>query len=75
VILLEVDTKRIAGLEFECDAPWSVDVNGITLWFAAQWMEVEAGQAISAGKVATSSMSTRRRMRPCIFLSILPPQH
>jgi hypothetical protein len=39
VILLEVDTKRIAGLEFECDAPWSVDVNGITLWFAAQWME------------------------------------
>jgi hypothetical protein len=43
MILLEVDAAGFAILEFEGDAPGSVDVNRITLGIEPlQWMKVEA---------------------------------
>jgi hypothetical protein len=45
MILLEIDAIRIAVLELEGDAPWSVDMDGITgRGEAPQRVEVETRQ-------------------------------
>jgi hypothetical protein len=46
MILLEVDAAGFAILEFECDAPWPIDVNRIA--FRIKPMQ---GVKIKAGKV------------------------
>jgi hypothetical protein len=43
MILLQVDSQRIAFLELEGDAPRPIDMHGVTDRFASQDMEIEAG--------------------------------
>jgi hypothetical protein len=43
MVLLEIDTARFAIFEFESDAPWSINVDGIARRIEpAQGMKVEA---------------------------------
>jgi hypothetical protein len=43
VVLFEIDTARFIVLEFERDAPWSVDVDRIAFWIEPlQGVKVEA---------------------------------
>lgn len=42
MILFVVHTIGIPVFKFERDAPWSVDMNGITNWLPAQPVEIEA---------------------------------
>jgi hypothetical protein len=43
VVLFEIDTARFIVLEFERDAPWSIDVDRITFWIEPlQGVKVEA---------------------------------
>jgi hypothetical protein len=43
MVLLKIDTAGFAVLEFEGDAPRSIDVDGIALWIESlQGMKVEA---------------------------------
>jgi hypothetical protein len=43
MVLLEIDAQSVAVFEFECDAPWSIDVNRIAHRPAAQHMKIEPG--------------------------------
>jgi hypothetical protein len=43
MVLLEIDVQSAAVFEFECDAPWSIDVNRIAHRPAAQRMKIEPG--------------------------------
>jgi hypothetical protein len=45
MVLLEVDTARVSGIELECNAPRPVDMNGVAnRGEASQRVEVEPGQ-------------------------------
>jgi hypothetical protein len=44
MVLLEIDTARFAIFEFESDAPWAINVDGIARRIEpVQGMKVEAG--------------------------------
>jgi hypothetical protein len=43
MVPLKIETQSVAIFEFECDAPWSIDVNRIAHRLAAQDMKIEAG--------------------------------
>jgi hypothetical protein len=41
MILLEIEAQSVAVLEFECDAPWSIDMNSIADRLAAKPMKIK----------------------------------
>jgi len=44
VVLFEVNAISIATFEFECDAPWSIDMDRIAGWIESlERVKVEAG--------------------------------
>jgi len=43
MVLLEIHAQGISRVEFERDAPWSIDVNRIAHRPAAQHMKIEPG--------------------------------
>jgi hypothetical protein len=44
VVLFEINAVGIATFEFECDAPWSIDMNRIARRIEPlKWVKVEAG--------------------------------
>jgi hypothetical protein len=49
MVLLEIDAQSIAILEFECDAPWSIDVNRIARRLATKDMKIETGDVHVCG--------------------------
>src|SRR5260370_40713263 len=71
VVLLEIDTAGFAILEFEGNAPRSIDVDRIARRIeSVQRVKVEAGTFISSARKATSRRSSLAKMRLCIFASI-----
>ena len=45
VVLLKVDVINVTAVEFESDAPWSVDMNGIPRRVKTlQWVKIETWQ-------------------------------
>lgn len=44
MILLQIDPDRILLIPFECDAPWTIDVNGVAHRLAPKPMEIESRQ-------------------------------
>jgi hypothetical protein len=50
MVLLEIDAKRVAILELECDAPRPIDMNAIAERRAPKRVEIEAGNVHVLGK-------------------------
>lgn len=55
MILLEIDAGGIVAVEFECDAPGTVDMNGVPSGImASQGMEVDAGEVHVIRRISAS---------------------
>ena len=71
--LFEIDTGGVLTVEFECDAPRSIDMNGVTGRIEAmQGMKIKPWQVHILRALRRFETVQPTRMRLCIFASIFP---
>jgi hypothetical protein len=79
MILLEIDTESISGIEFEGDTPRTIDMDRVAGWNkTSQGMKIKPGRFICSGAVATFKRSRRIKMRLCsaaLIFAVRPFDH
>jgi len=75
MIVFQVNPKCILAFPFEGDAPWTIYMNAITLWFAMQGMKIKARVFNASSVFAVLMASSRLEMRStndACTLALLP---